>query len=198
VTIPAPLTAPSEAGQQTTPRADAGAGSPESPTHRLRLVAPPVWADAAPAQTSQMPGQQTLGLEFLLPNGLPAVPHVPAAIEESTGKEGADVSPWAARLAQAVLEVEAAERPVMQLGQWVLPSIYRRLDRRQRLRTRQIDPRSPRIRCPEHVRSVHVCQLAPDVAEVSVVTAGADRCRALALRLERRKGRWMCTALDWA
>lgn len=166
------------------------------PTPNLRLVVAPVWVDHEDDQIPVLPGQQKLALEFVLANGLPAVPDVPEHGSSSRG--GAEVSPWAARLAQAVIEVEAAERPVMQLGQWVSPAIYRRLDRRQQLRARQLDPRAPRTRCPEHVRSVHVCHPTPDIAEVSVVTAGTDRCRALALRLERRKGRWMCTALDWA
>lgn len=189
MSAPAPLPALHPADGITDPR--------ESPAPRLRLIPPPVWADRVSEGASVGPGQQSLDLEFLLPNGLPAIPVVPETESASVGKD-ADVSPWAARLAQAVLEVEAAERPVMQLGQWVLPAIYRRLDRRQQLRVRQLDPRAPRSRCPEHVRSVHVCHPTADIAEVSVVTAGAERCRALALRLERRKGRWMCTALDWA
>ena len=189
MSAPAPLRAPDPAGESEE-------AEPARSPH-LRLMPPPVWVDHAPDQAGAVPGQQVLALEFLLPNGLPAIPRVPATAPSSWG-DGGDVSPWAARLAQAVLEVEAAERPVTQLGQWVLPAIYRRLDRRQQLRTRQLDPRAPRSRCPEHVRSVHVCHPTPDVAEVSVVTAGGNRCRALALRLERRKGRWMCTALDWA
>jgi hypothetical protein len=175
----------------------AAVGDDPAPAPRLRLLPPPVWAATAPPSIDQVRGQQPLDLEFCLPNGLSAVPtvreHPPATDRHASG-----LSPWVARLAQAVLEVEAAERPVMQLSRWVVPDIYRRLDRRQQLRARQLDPRVPRTRCPEHVRSVHVCHPAPDVAEVSVVTTGAERCRALALRLERRKGRWMCTALDWA
>ena len=175
----------------------AAAGVDSAPVPRLRLLPPPVWAAPASPPTEQVRGQQSLDLEFCLPNGLSAVP---AALEHppATDRRASELSPWVARLAQAVLEVEAAERPVMQLSRWVVPDIYRRLDRRQQLRARQLDPRVPRTRCPEHVRSVHVCHPAPGVAEVSVVTAGADRCRARALRLERRKGRWMCTALAWA
>lgn len=139
------------------------------------------------------PGQQVLPLEFLLPTGCSASPPpVPDVAKTQRG-----IAPWAARLAQAVLEVEAAERPVMQLGRWVAPEIYRRLDRRQQVRARQVDPRHPRPRHQEQVRSVHVCRPAPDVAEVTVVTAGGPRCRAMALRLERRRDRWLCTALDW-
>jgi hypothetical protein len=93
--------------------------------------------------------------------------------------------------------VVAAERPVAQLTSWVNFEIYRRLERRHQLHVRQIDPTRPRGRTAEQVQSVHVCHPTPSVAEVSVVTSGADRCRALALRLERRKGRWLCTELDW-
>ncbi|MEO8106470.1 MAG: Rv3235 family protein [Actinomycetes bacterium] len=161
----------------------------------LHLLPPPTWSDAVPAHPPG-PGQQVLALEFLLPNGLPAIPlgQCPPSLE----RHEPDVTPWAARLAQAVLEVEAAERPVQQLTRWVLPEIYRRLDRRQQVRARQVEQRGTRVRSPEHVRSVHICHPCSGVAEVTVVTAGADRCRALALRLERRRERWMCTALDWA
>lgn len=193
MSAPAPLLAP-ERG----PGPDGGGGDTEqASTPHLRLIAPPVWVGHPPDRVPAMPGQQFLALEFLLPSGLPAIPQIPATAMTSPAKRG-DVSPWAARLAQAVLEVEAAERPVTQLGQWVLPAIYRRLDRRQQLRARQLDARAPRSRCPEQVRSVHVCHPTPDIAEVSVVTGGSERSRAMALRLERRKGRWLCTALDWA
>lgn len=189
MSAPAPLPAPD--------RVEYEGKVEQGSTPRLRIVSPPVWVGHAPDPAPAMTGQQLLDLEFLLPSGLPAIPQIPAITITSPVKRG-DVTPWAARLAQAVLEVEAAERPVTQLGQWVLPAIYRRLDRRQQLRARQLDPRAPRVRCPEQVRSVHVCHPTPDIAEVSVVTAGSERSRAMALRLERRKGRWMCTALDWA
>lgn len=192
MSVPAPRTsAPHPAA------APAQAEDEQSPAPRLRLLPPPVWVTPASLPTEQVHGQQALDLDFCLPNGLSAVPTVPEQ-PPAIDRRASELSPWVARLAQAVLEVEAAERPVTQLSRWVVPAIYRRLDRRQQLRARQLDPRRPRTRCPEHVRSVHVCHPAPDVAEVSVVTAGAERCRALALRLEHRKGRWMCTALDWA
>ena len=169
---------------------------PATPRPHLRLLPPPVWTDPQPTLGAAIPGQQLLALEFLLPNGLPAVPA--SQSQRLAVAEEPDITPWAARLAQAVLEVEAAERPVLQLSRWVVPEIYHRLDRRQQLRARQVEQRGTRTRSPEHVQSVHVCHPRPGVAEVSVVTAGAERCRALALRLERRKERWMCTALDWA
>jgi hypothetical protein len=139
-----------------------------------------------------------LPLQFQLPNGLPAVPVAPGrAVPDDGGPARSAVAPWAARLAQAVLEVVAAERPVTQLTSWVRPEIYQRLYRRQQLTSRQLDPSRPRGRCPDQVRSVHVCHPTPEIAEVSVVTGGTRRCRAMALRLEQRKGRWLCTELDW-
>ncbi|HEX5018621.1 MAG TPA: Rv3235 family protein [Actinomycetes bacterium] len=137
-----------------------------------------------------------LPLEYCLPNGLSATPQIPQRLREGSQPS---IVPWVARLAQAVLEVVAAERPVTQLTTWVLPEIYRRLDRRQQVSARQLMPGRPKERSAELVRSVHVCHPVPEVAEVSVVTVGShDRCRALALRLERRRGRWICTELDWA
>ena len=139
--------------------------------------------------------QPALPLEFCLPNGLPAVPVVPDLVVRHPQSS---VVPWAARLTQAVLEVVAGERPVVQLISWVHPDIYRRLERRHRLGSQGRDGRRLAARTSDTVRSVHVCHPAEDVAEVSVVTAGAGRCKAIALRLERRKGRWVCTELDWA
>ena len=171
--------------------------SPDGPSRPqvLRLLPAPTWPAASDSSADPLPGQEPLPLEFCLPNGLPAVPHVPASVAQPSS--ASSIVPWAARLAQAVLEVVAAERPVTQLSSWVVPEIYRRLDRRQRLKARHIDPGKPRGRRAEQVRSVHVCHPSPDVAEISVVSSAFDRCRGLALRLERRKGRWICTELDW-
>lgn len=165
--------------------------SHSSAAAQIRLLPPPPQPRLVPVPVT--PGQEPLPLAFVLPNGLDAAPPAPpAALADRP-----DIAPWAARLAQAVIEVEAADRPVLQLNRWVTPEIYRRLDRRQQLSARTADPRRTRNRCPEQVRSVHVCQPSAGVAEVSVVTTGGRTCRALALRLERRRGRWLCTCLDW-
>src|SRR3954471_8460442 len=169
------------------------------PLARLRLLPPPPQPSGNEAIYLPIPGEQTLPLEFSPPPAL-------VVRNESTSTLVADNDPtvaaWAARLAQAVLEVVSAERPAHQLGRWVAPDVFRRLDRRQQVSVRQISgqplARQPRQRCPEHVKSVHVCQPTRDVAEVSVVTTGPERARALAMRLERHKERWLCTALDWA
>jgi Family of unknown function (DUF6459) len=46
------------------------------------------------------------------------------------------------------------------------------------------------------VRKIQVCEPLEGVAEVAVVLTRQERVWAMALRLEERKGRWICTALD--
>jgi hypothetical protein len=198
------VTATDTAAFAAAPPATATSEAPPARSRTLRLVPGPVWPSGpdhgletpqSPFENGHSPEQPTLPLEFCLPNGLPAIPTVPELVVRHPRSS---IVPWAARLAQAVLEVVAAERPVAQLTSWVQPEIYRRLERRHQLTARLVDPSRPRGRAADQVQSVHVCHPTPQIAEVSVVTRGSDRCRALALRLEWRKGRWICTELDWA
>jgi hypothetical protein len=46
------------------------------------------------------------------------------------------------------------------------------------------------------VRSVHICHPETGVAEVAAHLRTSGRSRAMALRLEIRRGRWVCTALE--
>ncbi len=46
------------------------------------------------------------------------------------------------------------------------------------------------------IRKIHVSEPREGVAEVAVVLARQDRVWAMALRLEERTGRWICTALE--
>lgn len=197
--------------------------SPTPTRPRLRLIqtrsSGDPWAGLGPDHSASRPvgrpgpGQAELDLQFMLPSGLSAVPEVPAdllmpaarrcpasVIEESGPPTDRALlppaAPWAARLAQAVLEVCTAGRPIGQLVRWTEPAIYRELERRYAPRA-QRELRRRRVFVAEHVRSVHVCEPADGVAEASVVIVGGERPRALALRLEGWRGRWVCTALDW-
>ncbi len=125
----------------------------------------------------------------------------------------AEVRAWAARLAQAVVEVVAGRRPASQLVRWTTPAVQRDLERRARAVARVAGlpspasratgqvlgrPRATASRAPLHpqVRSVHVSRPGHDVAEVSVHVRFAQRSRALAMRLEHRQERWLCTVLE--
>jgi hypothetical protein len=113
----------------------------------------------------------------------------------STERPDAEVRAWAARFAQAVVEVTGGDRPVTQLLRWTSARVYADLGRRVRIMA-QNRPAGRRIRTIRpQVRSVHVFQPAPTSAEVSVHVRYGQRSRALAARLEQRNGHWTCTDL---
>jgi len=124
------------------------------------------------------------------PDGLRVVP--------GAREEDREVQVWAARFAQATVEVISGDRPVSQLLRMTSTRVYADLDRRLRVLGRRVPPtpaqRARRIR--PQVRSVHVCRPAAEVAEVSVHVRHGHRSRALAARLEQRDGRWVCVALQ--
>ncbi len=47
-----------------------------------------------------------------------------------------------------------------------------------------------------HVRRVQICELRDGVAEIAVVMARREKVWAMALRLERVQGRWLCSHLE--
>ena len=102
---------------------------------------------------------------------------------------------WAHRFAQAVVEVTGGDRPLTQLLRWTTARVYQDLARRVHVmaQTRTAPQRRRTIR--PQVRSVHVFQPSPTTAEVSVHVRYGQRSRAVAARLERRRGTWTCTAL---
>ena len=167
--------------------------------------------------------QDQLQLGFVLPSGLPVEPDtaavtvLPAPRQPYAGEEDddgprvtdraqlPDPRLWGARLAQAIVEVCGGGRPVAQLLRWTSPQVFAELSDRHRPRSRI--PRAgagrptnvrvlPRQRY-DQVRSVHVCEPADGIAEVSVVVAGPQRWWALALRLEGLNGRWVATRLEF-
>ena len=107
----------------------------------------------------------------------------------------AEVRSWAARFAQAVSESVSGLRPTSQLVRWTSHEVHRDLDRRAQLVRRAAGPVRRPVR--PQVRSVHVCRPSDRTAEVSVHVRQGHRSRALALRLERRDDRWVCTALEF-
>lgn len=106
-----------------------------------------------------------------------------------------DAQAWALRLVQAITEVLAGDRPIGQLVRWTDALVFTDLNRRVRVLglTTTAGARGAQGRCA--VRSVHVSAPAPQVAEVAAHVRHGGRSRAVALRLEVRRGRWVCTAL---
>jgi len=165
---------------------------------RLTLSEP----DRRPREAEEPPTVQgTLALDLRPtdpgPPSTPELDHCHQARVEHV--DDVEVRGWAARFAQAVVEAVSGQRPASQLVRWTSPEVFRDLDRRAQLIRRAADPLSRPVRPPirPQVRSVHVCRPTSDTAEVSVHVRHGHRSRALALRLERSRGRWLCTVLEF-
>lgn len=100
---------------------------------------------------------------------------------------------WAAGLARGVVEIILGLRPLPQLRRWVVPGLYTELERTvARVRSAPaMRPRSAARPLAPHVRIVR-----PGVVEACVTVQAAGHHRAVALRLEEFRGRWLVTALD--
>ena len=150
--------------------------------------------------------EPALPLEWALPSGLPAVPPpvrhlrlVPGSQAQVAQSPDAprlpSPAPWVARLAPAILEVVAGERPAAQLTRWVSGEIRETLARRGAAALRHPAGKGRPPQC-RRVRSVRITEPAPGVIEASAVVLGGVRARAVALRLEVVRERWLVTALE--
>lgn len=103
---------------------------------------------------------------------------------------------WGGRLAQAVSEVLAGDRPVAQLVRFTDEDVFVELNRRVRLLglTTTANGRGTKERCV--LWSVRVCRPNSEVAEIAAHVRHGGRSRAIALRMELRRNRWICTALE--
>ena len=170
--------------------------SPAGPRATVtRLTPPGAGPDVVPVASMQ----GTLALDLDRSPAPPPPPEPPAAelrmVRGPGDAQHGEVRVWAARFAQATVEVLGGDRPVSQLLRWTSTRVYQDLDRRVRIlgRTAAAPQRLRTVR--PQVRSVHVFQPSPGSAEVSVHVRHGHRSRAIAARLERREGRWTCVAL---
>jgi hypothetical protein len=138
--------------------------------------------------------QGALALDLLGSAGMPDTPEL--SVVRDTDRRHDEVQAWAARFAQAVVEVLGGDRPLTQLVRWTSVRVYADLGRRVQVLGRStVGAQRLRTVRPQ-VRSVHVYQPTPDAAEISVHVRYGRRSRALAARLELSRGRWTCTALQ--
>lgn len=189
-----------------TGRADDPAADPAArPAARPFVRRPPAPRDVLATVTHLSPGdhretvpvasvQGTLALDLEPVPGEPAVPDL--RVVPGGTADHRDLQEWAARFAQATVEVLGGDRPLAQLLRWTDAKVYADLDRRVRILA-QAPPAPRRVRAARPlVRSVHICRPSPGAAEVSVHVRHGHRSRALAARLEHRGGRWQCVALQ--
>lgn len=106
-------------------------------------------------------------------------------------------------VAQGALEVLGGSRPLQQMARWLDPENYERLQLRANLvRCISSAPIKPggQVQASTHrhvvVRSARVCPVSPGIYEASVVAFDQKRVRAVALRIEQRRGMWRVTALE--
>ena len=174
-----------------------------------RIGAPRSGPHPGAAMSTATTAEQPLPLDWALPSGLPATPARPRHLRLVTptpDPAGTDVlasggrlpapAPWVARLAPAILEVAAGERPPGQLSRWVTADIRETLARRGAAARRHPAGKDLRPQC-RRVRSVRVTSPTPGVIEASAVVIGSSRARAVALRLEAIRGRWLATAVEF-
>lgn len=118
------------------------------------------------------------------------------------GGEAAEMEVWVRRFVQAAVEIVGGDRPVSQLLRWTTPTVYQDLQRRAQLVARAAGHHQPGVARVQpvrpQVRSVHTRFVTPTAAETSVHVRYGERSRAVAARFELRRGRWLCTALDFA
>lgn len=134
-------------------------------------------------------GELPLGL------GTPELPTRPT-LSVVTGAEG-ELEAFAARFAQAVVDVIAGDRGVHQLMRWTTETVYADLLRRTNSLQRT-SPREQRVRrLRAQVRSVHLFRPRDGAAELSVHVRHGQRSRAIAGRIEHVEGRWRCTVLQF-
>ncbi len=103
-----------------------------------------------------------------------------------------DPRPFVAKIAQAIVEVIAAQRPAPQLIRHTSPNVYAGLARRALVAARR---QQTGARRPAMVRRVRVCEPADGIVEACAVVVAHGRVRAIALRLEGLDGRWIVTQL---
>lgn len=119
----------------------------------------------------------------------------------SLAGDEAEVEAWARRFAQAAVEIVGGDRPVSQLLRWTTAAVYQDLQRRALLVARAAghQPGVARVQpVRPQVRSVHTRFVTPMAAETSIHVRYGERSRAVAARFELRRGRWLCTALDFS
>ena len=109
----------------------------------------------------------------------------------------ARIAATATSLAVACLEVLSGVRRSETIARWVEPELLAKIDHRCHLRA-EVAPQRATVPGARTVRpgTAHVCQISPEIAEVTVIVAAANRVRAVAVRLERLTTRWTLTALQ--
>lgn len=102
-----------------------------------------------------------------------------------------DAGTWAANLTVGLLEIIFCQRPISQIERWVLPELYKALIRK--LAKENIPARR---RSPIQVKTYRSCAISERICECCVIVDAFGCHRAISIRLEGHRGRWIATALQ--
>ncbi|WP_240614916.1 Rv3235 family protein [Arthrobacter ruber] len=176
---------------------------------RPLLAAPPRGAATGPAPVIDLhPAADPYGpssREEAPEAGAAGVPggHAPDGRQAAADQESVRrISAIARSVTQGALEVLGGSRPLQQLSRWLDPENYERLQLRANLVRCIADTPSGRAATTASahrrvvVRSARVCPVSHGIYEASVVAYDQKRVRAVALRIEQRRGAWRVTALE--
>lgn len=127
----------------------------------------------------------------------PAVPDIAPITAPTPTAPPTQMRARARRFVQALVEIIDGDRPSIQLLRMSTEAVYDDLvDRLDSLAS--LSARGARVGpLSTQVASVHVEQPDRGSAEVSARIVQGGRSRALALRLDRLEGRWLCSAIRW-
>ena len=147
--------------------------------------------------------------------GSPRSPGVPAGAKAKQSGPGGDgsrtggvearVGAIACAVAQGAVGVLGGTRPAHQMSRWLDQDSYDRLEVRASLmRSAAAAPKGHRIAPPAAqrrnrgatVRAARLCRVSDTAFEAALVVHDCTRARAVALRVEQRRGSWRITALE--
>ncbi|MFY1626814.1 Rv3235 family protein [Micromonospora sp. WMMD723] len=190
--------------------ADSRRPGPTRPPIRLRPapVTDPPYVDEVPDLWPRPPGQLALDL---FGTGRPAAGRPTGRRPDPPSRPGhpaapplpppATTTPEATRAAHrfvgTCLEILNGYRPPGQIRALVEPGrTVEVAEQLARAAARTPPVRRRSTRPAVHLRRLRVCQPRPAAVEVAAVVTGGSRSWAMALRLEHRRGNWLCTALQ--
>jgi hypothetical protein len=143
--------------------------------------------------TTAPPNQPMLLFE---PPGAAAGPQSPLVGRNGThASHLPDPQVWAGSLGRAMFEALHGRRPIGQLTRWVDDGVLSTIGFQLRSQgpRRRVEPAHP-----ARLHSLRIQYPVPEAAEVCAHLSLGGRSSALAFRLEGRRDRWLCVALEFA
>lgn len=118
------------------------------------------------------------------------------ARQEARLEEERAVRSLARIVALACVEAELGLRPARQLSTWLDLPTYGKMLRRSELAQRIRSTGAPEATAAPTALGARACPAGEGVYEASATIQMPDRAKAMALRIERHRGRWKVTALE--